>query len=59
MAVRVKGDGVCESALESVENCIKVFKGVALPALPPSSHQRGNPTLLILDLMNTNNVLNP
>lgn len=59
MAVRVKGADVCGNALESIGNCKEVFKVTALATLPPSLHQRGNPTLLIAGLMNTKNFLSP
>lgn len=59
MAVSVKGADICENALESREDCKEVFKGMTLPTLPLALHQRGNPTLLIADPMNTKNFLSP
>lgn len=56
VAVRVRGDDVCESALKNRENCVKVLKVIVLPTL---SQQRENLTLLISGLMNTNDFLNP
>lgn len=59
MSVRVKGGNVCESALKSTENCIKVPKVIVLPTFHPFPYQRENPTLLIPDLTSTNNFFSP
>lgn len=52
MAVRVKGDDACESALKSTE-FYKSTQGDSITDSPHFPHQRKNPTLLIPDLMNT------